>query len=181
MGVVFGICFIVDKLFTKMFRGTQKHQNGKTIRLNKKYGSIGLIMFVLGLSAIFAALPNYWLLLVGGCVLSVTGAGLVMYYMSFGIFYDDDGFLLSVFGRKSKIYRYGEICEQRLYTSYNNLTIELYFVDGRSVQLQATMRGMYSFLDKAALAYLAEYHLTPDSCDFYDPENSKWFPEREEK
>ena len=43
------------------------------------------------------------------------GIGLTVYYMTFGVFYDEDTFLYSTFGKKSVTYRYGQIREQRLY------------------------------------------------------------------
>ena len=46
--LVFGVCFLVDKGFTKLFRNQQQHQSGTAVRLNKRYGSIGLLIAVLG-------------------------------------------------------------------------------------------------------------------------------------
>ena len=108
----------------------------------------------------------------------VVGSCLVVYYMTFGIFYDDTGFVLTTFGRKSKVYQYADITSQALYRAYNNLVIELYMVDGRSVQLQAGMEGVYPFLDHAAEIWKKD--LNSDQCGYYDPANSKWFPNREE-
>ena len=52
--LVFLVCFLVDKGFTKLFRSQQEHKSGLAIRLNKRYGSIGLIIAVLGVAALFA-------------------------------------------------------------------------------------------------------------------------------
>ena len=41
---VFLLCYLVDKGFTKLFRGTVQHQSGKSVRLSKRYGSIGAII-----------------------------------------------------------------------------------------------------------------------------------------
>lgn len=177
---VFGVCFLVDNLFTKRFRGTKQHKSGQSVRLSKRYGSFGLIMAVLGVAAVFAAMPNSWLLFAGGCMLIVTGACLVMYYMTFGVFYDDDGFVLTTFGKPSKTYRYADICSQQLYNSYNNILIELHLSDDRSLQLQANMEGVYPFMDKAFFCWLKQKGLTLEECPFYDPQNSCWFPAEEE-
>ena len=67
-GAVFGICFLVDKGFTKAFRSQVQHQSGLSVRPNKKYGAFGLILVVLGLAAVFAGLNDDTVLLVGGCV-----------------------------------------------------------------------------------------------------------------
>ena len=34
----FGVCYLLDKLFHKLFRNKQEHQSGKAVHLNKKYG-----------------------------------------------------------------------------------------------------------------------------------------------
>ena len=54
---VFGVCFLVDKGFTKLFRSQSQHYSGTAVRLNKKYGSIGLILAVFGIGAILTGLP----------------------------------------------------------------------------------------------------------------------------
>ena len=58
---VFGICFLVDKGFTKLFRNQSQHHTGKAVRLSKRYGSIGLILAVFGIGVLFAGLPDNWL------------------------------------------------------------------------------------------------------------------------
>ena len=176
---VFAVCYLLDKLFTKCFRGTAQHKSGDSVRVNKRYGSIGLIVAVLGVAAILTALPNHWFFLAGGCLLVLVGCGLIVYYMTFGVYYDDAGFLLTTFGKKSKFYEYRDITGQQLFSSYQNLVIELLLSDGRSVQLQASMIGTYSFLDKASRKWMDQTGRVVEDCDFYDPTNSCWFPTSE--
>ena len=57
------------------------------------------------------------------------------------VFYDDDGFVLTTFGKHSKLYAYKDIKAQQIYTGSGNVIIELYMVDGRAVQLHAAMDG----------------------------------------
>lgn len=178
--VVFGLCYLIDKLFTKRFRGTKQHKSGKAVRLSKRYGSVGLVIVVLGMAGVFAGLQKNWLMLAGGCLLIVTGVCLVVYYMTFGVFYDDEGFVLTTFGKASKTYRFENIRSQQLYNSYNNTLIELHLSDGRSVQLQANMEGVYPFMDKAFYGWLKQKKIALDACPFYDPQNSCWFPTEEE-
>lgn len=171
--LVFLACFLVDKGFTKLFRSQQEHKSGLAIRLNKRYGSMGLIIAVLGIAAIFA---GGWLLTIGGCSLLLIGAGLVVYYMTFGVFYDTDTFILMTFGKKSTTYRYSQIKSQQLYQNYGSIVIELYLDDGRTVQLQSAMEGVYDFMDHAFSAWLRQTGKKKEDCSFYDPQNSCWFP-----
>lgn len=174
--VVFGVCFLIDKGFTKLFRSQQQHKSGKSVRLNKKYGAIGLIVAVLGVAALFSGLNNGALLIAGGCLLILVGIGLVVYYMTFGVFYDDDSFILTTFAKPSTTYHYRDIVAQQLYNSYGNILIELHLMDGRTVQLQAGMEGVYPFLDHAFSAWLRQTGKRQEDCPYYDPANSCWFP-----
>ena len=178
---VFGICFLVDKGFTKIFRSQSQHHSGTAVRLNKRYGSIGLILAVFGLAVLFAGLPGNWLFIGASILIMVLGIGLVVYYMTFGVFYDDEGFVLTTFGKRSTTYRYGQIRGQQLYVTTGNQTvIEIIMTDGRTFHLQSAMSGVYDFLDHAFAAWLMETGRALNECDFYDPKNSCWYPKVED-
>ena len=173
---VFGICYLVDKGFAKLFRGRVQHLSGLSVRLNKRFGSFGLIIALLGIGGLFAGLPGNLLLIVGGSLLIVTGTGMVVYYMSFGIYYDSESFLYATFGKKTMEYRFADIQSQLLYTSAGGVIVELHLSDGRAIQLQPSMSGGYEFLDKAFAAWREQTGKTLEECDFHDPANSCWFP-----
>lgn len=178
--VIFGVCYLVDKGFTKLFRSQQEHHTGKAVRLNKKYGSIGLIVFVLAIAVLFNAKDSV-LMYIAGAVLLFVGIGLVVYYMTYGIYYDVDTFLVTNFGKKTSRYAYGDIRSQQIYNSYGTIVIELYMENGAAVQLQSNMKGTYEFLDHAFAAWCTQTGKTKEDCaEFYDPDNSCWFPKTEE-
>ena len=56
---VFGICYLIDKGFTKLFRSQAQHRSGMSVRLSKRYGSIGLLLVVLGIGAVFVLLTFF--------------------------------------------------------------------------------------------------------------------------
>ena len=174
--LVFGVCALLDKAFTKTFRNSRQHKSGTAVRLSKRYGSMGLIVAVLGIASVLAGIPGNWLLLIGGSFLVLVGVAFVVYYLSFGVFYDEEGFLLAVFGKKSKSYQYKDICSQKLYNSYGNIVVELHLADERSVQLHGNMEGTHTFLNHAFSKWLEQTGTQKESCEFYDPDNSRWFP-----
>jgi hypothetical protein len=176
------LCWLVDKGFEKLFRNKPQHVSGKSVRLNKYYGVGGLILTVLGISAVFSGMQNDTaLLLYGGILLIVVGIALIVYYMTFGVFYDNDSFVLTTFGKKSTIYRYADIRFQQLYRNQGgSVLIELYLRDGRSVQLQSTMKDVYDFMDTAFAGWCHQRGIQKEDCGFYDPDNSCWFPGVEE-
>ena len=178
--MVFGLCFLVDKGFNHLFRSQAQHRTGLAVRLNKKYGAFGLILFALGMATLFSGLTTGWLLIAAGILLMAVGIGLTVYYMTFGVFYDSDSFLVTTFGKKSKAYRYAQIVGQQLYNSAGQIVIELHMDDGNTVQLQANMTDVYPFLDKAFAAWCAQKKIDPQSCAFHDPNNSCWFAPMEE-
>jgi len=51
--LVFGICYLVDKGFTRLFRSKAQHRSGKAIRASKRYGGIGTVLMALGSEPLF--------------------------------------------------------------------------------------------------------------------------------
>lgn len=175
--VTFALCFGLDKVFTKLFRSQPQHMSGKSVRLHKYYGVGGLLLTVLGLGAILTGIrESMTILIVGGGLILVMGIGLIVYFLTFGLFYDEDTFLVSTFGKKTGLYRYNQIKGQKLYNNAGQTLIELYLGDGRTVQLQSSMSGAYEFLDYAFEAWCAQRGKRPEDCPFHDPDNSLWFP-----
>ena len=175
--VTFGVCFLVDKGFTKLFRNREQHKSGLAVKLNKRYATIGLILAFLGTAAIFTGLKAGKALLIGGIVVVLMGIGLIVYYLTFGVYYDDNSFILASFGKKSETYSFRDIKEQRLYTvTGGSSVIELHLTDGRALSLHSTMEGTYPFLDHAFYAWCRQTGRNPEECDFHDPSKSCWFP-----
>lgn len=171
--LIFGLCFLVDKGFQKLFRSKAQHRSGKAVRASKRYGVIGVILTVLGV----AGITNGGGLLIMGAIVAVLGAAMCVYYLSFGIFYDDESFLVSVVFKKNRTYSYGQIKAQQLYlVSGGNVIVELHMENGETVSVQSLMEGAYPFLDHAFSRWCAQKGLEPEGCDFHDPSQSCWFP-----
>ena len=178
---VFGLCFAVDKAFAKLFRSKAQHRSGRAVRANKRYGLFGVILSVLGIMAICVGISDGSVLLWGGVIVLLMGICLAVYYLSFGVFYDGETFLLSRFGKREVTYRFSEIKGQKLYlVQGGNVIIELHMADGGTVSLQSTMDGVYPFLDTAFAAWCMQTGRDPQNCDFHDPGQSLWFPTVEE-
>lgn len=175
----FGAFWLIDKGFTKLFRSQAQHMSGLAVRLNKRYCSFGLIMSVLGVASMLAASREGWIMLAAGSIILLVGIGLIVYYMTFGVFYDEKGFVYTTFGKKSTTYAYGDIQGQMLYNSAGNIIIELHMTDDRTVHLSASLENTYAFMDKAFAGWLQQTGRKQEDCDFYDPKNSCWFPNME--
>ena len=179
-GLVFLVCFLVDKGFSMLFRGKQQHRSGLAVKLNKRYALFGLALAILGILGILAG-ANGPVLLYGGIAVLLMGGALLVYYLSFGVYYDEETFLMSTIGKKSTAYRYSDIVGQKLYTvTGGSILVELHMADGHSLGLQSSMEGSFPFLDYAFSAWCRQKKLDPECCDFHDPSNSRWFPKVEE-
>ena len=179
--IVFGLCYLVDKTFAKLFRSKAQHMSGRAVRLTKRYGIFGVIFSVIGIMAIVLGVSDGPVLLWGGVIVLLMGISLAVYYLSFGIFYDGETFLQSRFGKKDIVRSYKDIVGQKLYlVQGGNIIVELHMTDGSAVSLQSTMDGIYPFLDTAFAAWCLQTGRDPQNCDFHDPSQSLWFPTVEE-
>ena len=177
----FGLCYLFDKGFEKLFRSQAQHYSGLSVRLNKRYAAFGAILITLGVAAFFTGLESGMVLKVGGILVVLMGAALVIYYATFGVFYDEDSFILTTFGKRSGTYRYRDILGQKLYVIQGgSIVVELHMADGRAVSVQSAMLGVYAFLDTAFAGWCRQKGINSDECTFYDPANSCWFPGVEE-
>lgn len=178
--LTFALCYAVDKGYTKLFRSRKQHRSGLSLRQNKRYGSMGLVLLALGIAAMITSAGNV-ALLVGGIILLVLGIGLAVFYLSFGIYYDEDGFLLESFGKKPLEYRYDNILHQQLYVVQGgSRIIELHMTDGSAVQIVTTMPEYEKFLSYAFKQWCNQKGISVETCKFYDPTNHSWFPAKEE-
>ena len=178
---VFGVCYLVDRGFAKTFRNKAQHRSGLAVRASKRYGIFGVVLTVLGVLAVCVGITDGPVLLVGGIIVLLMGLGLAVYYLSFGIFYDGESFLLSRFGKKDVTYFYKDILGQKLYlVQGGGIIVELHMADGSVVSLQSAMEGVYPFLDTAFAAWCMQTGRELQSCDFHDPSQSLWFPTVEE-
>ena len=174
---IFGVCYLVDKTFSKCFRSKAQHRSGKAVRVNKQYGVFGVVLTARGLMAVCIGSTEDPVLLFGGMFVLLLGIALAGYYLSFGIFYDGESFLVQRFGKKDLTYFYRDILGQKLYLIQGgNVVVELHMADGSSVSLQSAFDGVYPFLDTAFAGWCLQTGKDPVSCDFHNPSQSLWFP-----
>ncbi len=175
--VTFGICYLFDKGFQKYFRNKKQHRSGLAVRLNKMYSIAGVLLSVLGVIAVVNGAVENNILLYGGLLVLLVGVSLCIYHLSFGIFYDEDSFVYTAFGKKDITYRYSDILTQKLYViTGGSIVVELHMTDGKAVSVQSNMNGAYPFLDAAFNGWCRQKGVEPESCQFHDPANHLWFP-----
>lgn len=178
----FGVMFALDKGFTKIFRNQAQHHSGTAVRLRRGYGIAGVALCVIAV----LCLMNYvtsreGIMLFCAIALAVMGAGLGAYYLTHGVFYDDESFLFTTLGKKGVTYRYADITGQKLYQLQGGgYLVDLYMTDGNNVGIQTTMPGAYDFLDKACHARFRQLGINSAECEWFDESKSCWFPNKED-
>lgn len=173
----FGICYLFDKGFQKYFRNKKQHRSGLAVRLPKVYSIAGVLLSVLGTIALINGIAERNILLYGGLLVLLLGVCLCIYHLSFGIFYDEDSFVHTTFGKKDVTYRYSDILGQKLYViTGGSIVVELHMADGKAVSVQSTMNGAYPFLEAAFAGWCRLKAIDPQACEFHDPANHLWFP-----
>lgn len=177
--LTFGVCFLLDKLFSKAFRGREQHRSGLRVKLRKRMAVFGLLVVMLGVVCVIFYWGSYPVIFWSGWILLLMGICMLVYYLSFGVYYDEEGFVYSRFGKKSKLYTYDQICAQQLYNSQGSILVELQLSDGSTVPVQDSMEGGFAFLDYAYERWLGGKHLSEEECSFHDLEKCCWFPSAE--
>ena len=182
IAATFGAMFLIDKGLTRLFRSRDQHHSGTAVRLKKHYGILSLAMMILGTLGILTFFfDGNVILLLGGVLVAPGGVVLGIYYLTHGIFYNDESFLYVTFGNRSREYRYGDIRGQKLYEIQGGtLLVELHMADGTAVSVQGNMEGAPTFLDKAAHARMRQLGLNSHECDWFDETEGRWFPPVEE-
>lgn len=179
--LTFGFCYVIDKYFSHAFRSKAQHQSGMAVRVNKRYGVFGVGLTVIGVLSVCVGFTGGLALLLGGMVVLVMGICLGVYYLTHGIFFDGESFLVASFRKADRVYQYAQIREQKLYlVQGGNIIIELYLDDETTISLQSSMEGVYLFLDTAFAGWCLQKGIDPQDCSFHDPSKSWWFPHEEE-
>ena len=179
--LTFGLCFLFDKGYTKLFRSKAQHRSGKSVRPSKRYASIGLVLCILGILAVFTGFGGETILLIGGGIVVCIGCALIGHYLSAGIYYDDDSFIVATFGKRSTVHHYEAIRSQKLYLIQGgSIVVELHMADGSAVSVHTAMDGAYAFLDHAFSRWCRQTGRNEEACDFHDPASSLWFPTQED-
>lgn len=180
IALTFAVCYLADFAFKKLFRNKVQHKSGLCVKANKKYAVFGLVSAALGVTALLSANVGVWALIAGAAMI-LLGSCLIIYFLTFGIYYDDESFVFSSFGHKSRTYKYNDIEAQQLYASGASVVIELHLADEHTIQLQSSMDGVYAFMNKAFNGWLRQRGKTVEQCGFYDPHKYSWFPDAQEE
>jgi len=175
IAVILGIIALIDRLLKKLFP-SPKTGSANTVRQPRYAPIVGLLFALLGLICLlWVPIGTETLLWIGGLIAFLIGAYVLVSFLRFGIFYDDDGFTYRTLTRAAKTYHYADITGQRSFVAKSGLNTTLY-VDGDEIPLNGSMQGVTDFLRKAFYVWCRERGLDPDAMQT-DPATLTYFPE----
>ena len=179
IAVIFGIIALLDKLAKAIFPGL-RGDDGKAVVRQPRYAPIlGLLFALLGLVCLlWVPMGEETLLWCGGLVALLIGVYVLVSFLRFGIFYDEEGFTFRTLTKAAKTYRYTDITGQRSFVAKSGLNTTLY-VGGDEIPLNGSMQGISAFLRKAFYRWCEARGLDPDSVQT-DPATLTYFPEPDE-
>ena len=180
-GVVFLICFLIDKLLQKLFPKHELEKSKNVVRPPRKSAVFGVLLLVFPLMALLFWMPEEGDTLLTICCIGamLMGAFLLFTFFSVAIYYGEDGFLYKTLRGGKKEYRYANIRGQRSLMTRGGINTIL-FVGSDEINLYSAMQNLNSFLNKAFFRWCEAKGLDPSEVE-NNPRMFTWFPDPEEK
>ena len=169
---IFGLCFLVDRLLS---RGKTGGPAPNTVRQPRRAFVIGIVLLVAGVAC--ALFVPGGLGLIGGVVIALLGAVLIVSYFSFAVDYDDEGFTVRGL-RTSGRYRFAQITGEQAVATRGGIHVMLLAGD-TTVELSEAMQGARAFLSHAYYAWCRQKGIAPEDNPPPAPEALVWFEEPE--
>lgn len=179
--LVFGLCFLIDFLFKKLFPKSKLEGSKRVVRMPRRSAIWGLILTLFPVVVLLFWLPPEGdTALTIGCVVAILfGLVLLVQYFSFGIWYDEETFLFKDLRRGRRTYHYSQIKGQQSLMTRSGIQATI-FVGEDVIEVSSAMQGLPDFLDKAFYRWCAAKGIDPDSVE-NNPAMLTYFPALEEK
>lgn len=175
IAVIFGLVALVDFLLGKLFPKSKTQKQGKAVRMPRYSFILGILVTLLCIIGLLFYTEADLFLRLGMAAALLIGVYIVVNYVRFGIFYDEEGFEFRTLTKKAKYYRYADITGQRSFLARSGLNVAL-LAAGDEIPLNGSMKGLSDFMNHAFFAWCRETGRDPDGQD-YDPATLRYFPE----
>ena len=167
---VFGLCFLVDKLITRLKRGRPEK---KTVRQPQRAAAFGILLLVAGIALLMFLRQT--LGLVGGITMILLGLVLLGSYAFFRVDYDEEGFTCHSLKGKQH-YLFNQIKGEQAIAAKSGINLIL-FVGDTAVEFSEAMQGLRPFLSHAYYARCRQLGIDPAENPPPAPGELVWFPE----
>lgn len=178
IAVIFGLVALVDFALGKLFPKSEVRKQGKAVRMPRYSFILGIIITLLCVIGLLFYTDADLFLRIGMLVAMAMGLYMVVNYIRFGIFYDDEGFEYRTLTKQTRYYRYGDITGQRSFLARSGLNVTLVAREDE-IPLNGSMQGVADFMSHAFFAWCRETGRDPDAMEF-DPSTLSYFPTPEQ-
>ena len=176
-GVIFLLCFLVDKLIQKLFPKHDLEKSKTVVRPPRKSAIFGILLLFFPLMALLFWMPEDGDTLLTICCIGamIMGAFLLFTYFSVAIYYGEDSFLYKTLRGGKKEYRYSDIRGQRSLMTRGGINTIL-FVGEDEINLYSAMQNLNPFLKHAFFRWCQAKGIDPDGIE-NNPRLFTWFPD----
>ena len=176
-GVIFLLCFLVDKLIQKLFPKHDLEKSKMVVRPPRKSAIFGILLLFFPLMALLFWMPEDGDALLTICCIGamLMGAFLLFTYFSVAIYYGEDSFLYKTLRGGKKEYRYSEIRGQRSLMTRGGINTIL-FVGEDEINLYSAMQNLNPFLKHAFFRWCDARGIDSDTVE-NNPRMFTWFPD----
>lgn len=176
MALVFGLCFLVDKLWQRRKQNAAQTESDK-VRLPRANNIFGALLAVGGLALLLFIAPIeggiWWFLSIA---VMLIGLFLIVNYLATGIDYNEAGFTYRRLGRRSQTFTYAQIKGQRSFANRAGVNVLLYAGE-EDIYLYSAMKGTRRFMQTAFDGWCLAHGIDPDEVSPPDPNSMIWFNE----
>lgn len=177
MALVFGLCFLVDKLWQRHKRVAVSDIEPNRVRLPRSNNIFGALLAVGGFALLLFIAPIeggiWWFLSIAVLLI---GLFLLVNFLATGIDYDEAGFTYRRLGRRSQTFTYDQIRGQRSFANRAGVNVLLYAGD-EDIYLYSAMKGTRGFMQTAFNGWCIANGIDPEEVSPPNPENMIWFNE----
>lgn len=176
-GIIFLLCFLIDKLFQKIFPRSETEKRGQVVRLPRRNAVTSIILIFVAVSVLLFLMPEGGdtLMLVGCIVAIIMGVIILVNYLGFAIYFDDEGFVYKDLRRKKTAYRYSQIRGQRSVQTRSGINSTLFVADDE-INVYSSMQNLNTFLSKAFYQWCKVKQIDPATIE-NNPRMFTWFPD----
>lgn len=176
-GLVFLVCFLVDRLLQKLFPKSDLEKSKNVVRPARRSAIIGILLLLAAVLAAVFVLPREMdmIVLLGCITAAIFGIILLVGYFSVSIHFDEEQFQYQDRKSGKKVYRYEQIRGQRSLMTRGGIHTTL-FVGGDTIPLYSSMQNLAPFLEKAFFKWCRVKQIDPDTVE-NNPRMFTWFPD----
>ena len=176
MLLVFGLCFLVDKLYYRLTQRRLASLAGM-VRLPRRSVVFGIVIDAVAIAALLFLAPKQgWIWRALGGALLVIGTYMIFNYCTTRIDYDDEGFTYRQGFRKKQRLLFRDIRGETAFAARSGINATL-FVGEEEVNVYSSMEGVQEFLRVAFQSWCRSRGIDPDTANPPNPGNLIWFNE----